>query len=242
MCGGGFFRDSIILISGATGTGKTLSVTEYLAAGVKNNERSLIFAFEESREQLFRNATGWGVNFEAMEAAGLLRVICEYPESAGLEDHPVQMRNVIDEFKPARVAVDSLSALERVASERSYREFVITLTAHIKHLEVTGLFTSTTPNLTGGTSITEAHISTITDSILLLRYVEIFGQMRRGITVLKMRGSMHDKDIREFNIDAQGMHIGKPFRNVSGILSGHLQHIPTPDLERFNEMFPATDR
>lgn len=64
MCGGGFFRDSIILVSGATGTGKTLMVTEFMAGGVENNERCLVFAFEESREQLFRNATGWGVDFE----------------------------------------------------------------------------------------------------------------------------------------------------------------------------------
>jgi circadian clock protein KaiC len=73
----------------------------------------------------------------------------------------------------------------------------------------------------GGTSITEAHISTITDSIILLRYVELFGAMRRSLTVLKMRGSRHDKDIREFTIDDRGMHIGKPFRDVSGIISGH---------------------
>jgi circadian clock protein KaiC len=92
--------------------------------------------------------------------------------------------------------------------------------------------------LMGGTSITETHISTITDSIILLRYVEAFGEMKRGLTVLKMRGSMHNKDIREFNIDNQGMHIGKPFRNVSGILAGAPQHLAPGEFERLRDLFP----
>jgi KaiC/GvpD/RAD55 family RecA-like ATPase len=79
--------------------------------------------------------------------------------------------------------------------------------------------------LLGGTSVTEAHISSICDSIILLRYVEVYGEMRRALTVLKMRGSAHDKEIREFNIDAGGMHLGRPFRHVTGILAGTPVHI-----------------
>ena len=142
-----------------------------------------------------------------------------------------------DRFKPNRVAVDSLSALERVGTIRSFREFVIGMTSFIKHQEIIGLFTATTPTLTGGASVTETHISTLTDSIILLRYVEMNGEMRRGITVLKMRGSMHDKDIREFTIDGGGLHIGKPFRNVVGILSGNPHMIVSSEMERLDELF-----
>ncbi|HIK37734.1 MAG: circadian clock protein KaiC [Geminocystis sp.] len=237
MCGGGFFRDSIILVSGATGTGKTLMVTEFMAGGVRNNERCLIFAFEESREQLFRNAIGWGVDFEQMEKEGKLKVVCRYPEATGLENHLINMKEIIEEFKPNRVAVDSLSALERVSTLKGFREFIIGLTSFIKQKEIGGLFTATTPTLLGGTSITEAHISTITDSIILLRYVEMYGEMRRGITVLKMRGSMHDKDIREFTIDNKGMHIGAPFRNVTGILSGTPVYATQSEVERLSSLF-----
>ena len=225
MCGGGFFRDSIILVSGPTGTGKTLVTTRFLAGGDGAGERRLLFAFEESREQLFRNAFGWGVDYARMEAEGRLKVVCTYPESAALEDHLITMKKVIEEFKPDRVAVDSLSALERVAPVKGFREFVIGLTSFIKHKEIPGIFTATTPALLGGTSITESQVSTTTDSIVLLRYVEIFGEMRRGLTVLKMRGSVHDKAIREFTVDGEGMHIGEPFRNVVGILSGHFTHV-----------------
>src|SRR5437763_11803841 len=156
-----------------------------------------------------------------------------------LEDHLLRIKAQIEQVRPARVAVDSLSALERVSTRRSFREFVIDLTSFIKEREIAGLFTATTPSLLGGESVTESHISTITDSIILLRYVELYGEMRRGLTVLKMRGSPHDKEIREFNIDGSGMHLGKAFRNVTGILAGNPTQLALApeELERLNGMF-----
>ena len=239
MCGGGFFRDSVILVSGATGTGKTLTVTQFLAGGASVGDRCLLLAFEESREQLFRNASGWGVDFERMEREGMLRVVCDYPEVASLEDWLLTIQRTVEQFKPNRVALDSISALERVGTMKAFREFVIGFTSFIKQQEITGLFTSTTPTLMGGTSITEGHISTLTDSIILLRYVEMFGDMKRGVTVLKMRGSVHDKAIREFTIDRKGMHVGRPFRNVTGILAGTPVHVSPADLERIWTQFDA---
>jgi circadian clock protein KaiC len=246
MCGGGFFRDSVILVSGATGTGKTLTVTQFLKGGAAVGERCLLLAFEESREQLFRNAIGWGADFEAMERGGMLRVVCDYPEVEGLEDWLLSIQRIVEEFKPQRVALDSLSALERGGTPKAFREFVIGLTSFIKHQEITGLFTSTTSSLMGGSSITEAHISTLTDSIILLRYVEMFGEMKRGLTVLKMRGSKHDKRIREFSIDETGMHLGRPFRNVTGILSGTPVHVSPAEFERawssYDEVYAEASR
>lgn len=236
MCGGGFFRDSVVLVSGATGTGKTLTSTHFVAEGVNAGERCLLLAFEESREQLLRNAAGWGIDFAGMEAKGLLRIERRHPGSAGLEDHLNAMQQLVREFEPQRVVIDSLSALEHMSSQRTFREFAMGFSGFLKQRGVAGFFTSTTPNLFGGTSITEAHISTISDTILLLRYVEVLGEMRRGIAVLKMRGSMHEKSIREFTVDASGMHIGLPFRSVSGILGG--QAMPSPgEVQRLEELF-----
>lgn len=235
MCGGGFFRDSIILVSGATGTGKTLIGTTFVATDSK--DRNLVLAFEESREQLTRNAAGWGKDFETMEKEGSLRMVCKYPETASLEEHLVTIQNEIEQFRPTRIVLDSLSALERISSLKSFREFVVGLTSFVKKQQITGIFTSTTPSLMGGTSITEANISTITDSIIVLRYVEMYGEMKRGLAVLKMRGATHDKSIREYTIDSDGIHIGKPFKNISGILSGNVVHVPKNETERIEEMF-----
>lgn len=224
MVGGGYFRDSVILLSGATGTGKTLSVTHFVDGGHRSGERSLLFAFEESREQLARNARSWGVDFERMIGEGMLRVVPVYPHAMPIEDHLLRMRDLIDEFRPRRVIVDSLSALERVTSLRSFREFIINLTSFIKHREIAGMFTSTASKLSGGDSVTEKHISTLTDTIILLRYVESGGELRRGVIVLKMRGSTHERSIREFTIDGTGLHIREPFHDISGILTGAVSH------------------
>lgn len=238
MCGGGFFRDSIILVSGATGTGKTLTANQFVAGGAGMGERSLFFSFEESRDQLLRNAASWNFDFAQMERDGLLLLVSEYPHAYGLEDHLLRIRSAIEEFKPNRVVIDSLSALERISTVKAFREFVIGITSFIKQQEIAGVFTSSTPTLAGGASVTEAHISTITDSIILLRYVELYGEMQRGLTVLKMRGSRHDKDIREYTIDGDGMHIRKPFRNVYGILSGNLVHLSRGEIDRLGGLFP----
>ena len=237
MTNGGYFRDSIILLSGATGTGKTLTATTFLAETCRRGEKALMFAFEESNSQLSRNAAGWGIDFENYEKEGLLKIICAYPEIMGLEDHLHNMKVNIEKFKPTRIAVDSLTALERVSTIKSYREFVIGLTSLIKEKQMAGLFTATTPTLMGGSSVTEEHISTITDSIILLRYVEMFGEMKRGITVLKMRGSLHDKNIREYSINSKGLQINKAFRNVSGILSGNIKHFTPQEADRLQDMF-----
>jgi circadian clock protein KaiC len=229
LCGGGYFRGSTVLVSGATGTGKTLVVTEFLAGGLAHGERSLLLAFEESHDQLHRNARGWGHDFGRAEADGQLKVVSTYPEAATLEDHLVEMKRVIDDFDPQRIAVDSLSALERVGSAKSFREFVVGLSSHVKARQTLGVFTASTDALLGGSSITETQISTLTDSIIVLRYVEVFGTVKRGITVLKMRGSDHDREIREYRIDSSGLHVGEPFRSVSGILSGNVVNLVQQD-------------
>lgn len=220
MCGGGFFKDSIILATGATGTGKTLLVSKFLQEGCRREERAILFAYEESRAQLSRNAYSWGIDFEEMEKKGLLKLLCSYPESAGLEDHLQMIKSEIEDFKPGRIAIDSLSALARGVTNNAFRQFVIGVTGYAKQEEITGFFTNTTDQFMGAHSITESHISTITDTILMLQYVEIRGQMSRAINVFKMRGSWHDSGIREYSISEEGPNIKDSFRGYERIISG----------------------
>jgi circadian clock protein KaiC len=239
MCGGGLFTDSTVMISGATGTGKTLLATHFVNAAVAANERVLLVASEESRDQLIRNARSWGVDYEDAERRGLLRIVARYPEVIGIEDHYLQLRKAITMFRPARVAIDSVSAFERVATPLLFREFVIAVTSFIKREGITGLFTSATSLLNGGASVTEGHFSTITDALILLRYVELHGEVRRGIAVLKVRGSAHQREIREYTIDSRGMHVRSPFRNVHGILTGTPSYVFGDEKARLNDLFDA---
>lgn len=215
MSGGGLFQDSVVLVSGPTGSGKTLMCTTFAAASCKNDKRTLYLGFEESRPQLIRNAQSWGMDFEEWEKRGLLRISCCFPESQGLAEHLLSIREQIDEFKPTRLVIDSVSAMERVAGLRSFREFVLGLTSLLKERRICALLTSTTPELSGGDSVTDAHISTITDAIVLLRYLQVGGELKRGIIIIKMRGSQHDKDIREFSISSDGLKIDAPITEIS---------------------------
>jgi len=218
MCGGGFYRDSVVIVSGPTGVGKTLTATQFVKAGVALGERCLLFSFEESRDQLIRNAASWGLDLEVMESSGNLQIICDFPEMASLEDHFVSMKQAIEKNRPDRLAVDNLSALERIASARGLRDFIIGMSSFVKQREITSLFTATSRTLVGGSSITEAHISTISDTIVVLRYAEMDGEIRRAITLLKMRGSAHDTRIREFSINAEGMQVDAALDHGIGIL------------------------
>lgn len=233
MCGGGFFKDSVILVSGATGTGKTLMVTEFIRGGFINGEKVLFLAYEESQEQLTRNAQGWGIDFDIMQKEQKLMLRALYPESASLEEHLLHIQKLIEEFKPNRFALDSLSAIERGSSKKNFREFLIALSSYLKKKEITSIFTSTSTTIIGGSSVTDSHISTITDSIILLRYAEVFGNIHRVVAVLKMRGSKHTKDIFEFDIDENGMKISeRKFSMMSGILGGVPLHAPAENMNQ----------
>lgn len=237
MTNGGPFQDSVILVSGPTGGGKTLMCTTFAAEACRNGEKALLLAYEESRGQLLCNTRSWGMDFQKWEQDGLLKLICMYPEAMGLEDHLLMIRREIEEFMPRRLVIDSASAMERVSNVRNFREFIIGLTSYVKREEMCSLLTSTTPSLSGGDSVTGVHIFTITDVIILLRYVEMNGALRRGIAVIKMRGSEHDKEIHEFTIDGEGLHIGAPFKNVQNIILGIPTSSALPESKQLEETF-----
>ena len=220
MAGGGLFQDSVILISGPTGSGKTLMGTTFASEACRRGERVLFLGYEESRPQLMRNAHSWGLEFDEWEKSGLLKTVCQYPEALGLEGHLYAIEREIEQFRPTRLVIDSISAMERVGSVRNFREFVIGLTGFVKQQQVCTLLTSSSASLSGGDSITDAHISTITDAIVLLRYVERAGALSRGIIIIKMRGSQHDNRFHEFSISDKGLEIGEPFVHVPTALLG----------------------
>jgi circadian clock protein KaiC len=228
MCNGGIFRGSTTLVSGQTGVGKTLMATEFAAGGAAVGERCLFIAFEESREQLFRNARAWGHDLARLEADGWLQVVCEYPESASLEDRLVRIKDSIGEFRPHRIVLDPITALHRLASDRIFRDFILGLTMLTKREQVTALFTAEIGPLVGAAEVTEQRLSPLTDTIVLLRYLEIGSRMHRSLSVLKMRGSRHETGIREFSIDDTGLHIGPEFRQVQGVLAGNSEAVATP--------------
>ena len=219
MSHGGYFQDSTVLISGPTGTGKTLLSTQFLAAGAEAGERTLLFAYEESAGQLVRNAASWGVDLQRHLDAGRLRIIARYPEIASLDDHLVELMELVEEHQPQRIAIDSLSSLERIGTPSSYRRFLTALTAFVKNHRVATLLTLNSSQLIGGANQSEGEIATMSDGLVLLRYAEVGGQVQRALTLLKLRGTGHDHEVRQYTISDEGLVVGEPLATLPGASS-----------------------
>ena len=217
MLHGGLYEKSLWLVAGPTGTGKSFLATHFVAGGVAAGERALLHSFEESRPQLLRNAAAWGLDLAAMEDSGRLCIVADAPEAASLEDHLQRMKSTIEKFEPDRVAIDSLTALQRISMVKSFREYVLGLTYHIKLQAMAGLVTSSVTDFLSADGSGELHVSTISDAITLLHYVPVGGEMRRGLQMLKMRGSDHDKHVREFRITGSGIDLRDPVADISGL-------------------------
>jgi circadian clock protein KaiC len=221
MCGGGFYQDAIVLLTGPSGAGKTLTALKFIAAGLAAGEPCLWFAFDEGREQLQRSAAGWGIDLRGAEEPGLLRVECDYPELASLEDHFQRIRRAIEELAPGRLVIDTLSALERIASPRALLDFVITLGAVARRRGITTLLTAMPAGLTPhGRPLIAGELASLTDVAITLSYYEQAGEIQRAIAVIQTRGSAHDPRVRQVAVDADGMHIRAPIAGITGIVPG----------------------
>jgi len=223
---GGVYRNSTTLITGASGTGKTVTTLHFIMEGAKRREKSLLIEFEESPDQLVRNASSFGWDFQKHVDSGIVQLLCHYPEDLKAEQYLKMIQDLVIAAKAKRVALDSLSALQRIYSEEKFREFVIGLNAFLKMHDVTSVVTNTTSQLLGITAITETHLSTATDNIIILKYVELGGRMRRLLSVLKQRGSMHKKELVEFEVNpTNGVQILGPFEGIENLMSGSARKI-----------------
>lgn len=143
-------------------------------------------------------------------------------------DRPQEVDSSVAEFvvdnlvilRQQRIVLDTLTALKRIASEHTFREFTLNLISYLKQTRLTAFMTADIDPIFGANEATGQHLSTITDTIVLLRYIEVGSRMRRGLTVLKSRGSAHDTEIREYTIDDHGLHIGTAFPQTRQVLGG----------------------
>jgi len=240
MVGGGLFGDSITLISGATGTGKTMLCANFVKAGADVGERSVFFGFEESSDEIMRNAGATGAGVSKLVEEGLIKIECFFPESKTPFQHFLHILRTIDEFGPSRICIDSISALERICSQEMYVRFMARLVYELKQRGVAAVFTVAAGELMGGATITQSHISTISDAILLLRYLEVYGEMKRGMVVLKLRGSANDRRLHEFFISEEGIRIAGPFRDISGVFSQSPSMFPVEERDRIGKKYRET--
>jgi circadian clock protein KaiC len=225
LCGG-VYRDSTTLITGASGSGKTIAALHFIMEGAKRGEKSIFIEFEESPDQLYRNAASFGWDIEKYVKKGLVKLICHYPADLKAEQYLKIIQDTVLTHKAKRIALDSISDVQRIYNERKFRAFVLGLNTFLKMSDVTSVLTNTTSQLLEVKEITETHLSTTTDNIIILKYVELEGRMHRVISVLKQRGSKHEKDLMEFEvISSAGIKVLGPFKDVENLMSGSARRI-----------------
>jgi len=237
MTNGGLFVGSSVLLTGASGTGKTLMSLQFIVDGALRGEKGLYVSFEESRDQLVRNAFSFGWDLDNLEKEGSLKIITSYPEEKYLEEHIEIIKSAVEDFGAKNVVVDSLSSLANVFSNEILRDFGTRLVAHLKAKQVTAVFTVASGSIMGLGSITESGLSTMTDHIIMLRYVEIQSELHHAILILKMRGSGHDKKMRKLQFGASGVSISSEFKGYEGVLSGATRKIGNTTEEQLRALF-----
>ncbi len=220
MLGGqGFFRGSSILLTGTPGTGKTIISANFAQAAARRGERVLYFSFEESPAQIMRNLHSIGLRLEPLVQRGLLRFHSARPSLYGLEMHLATMFKEIATFKPQVVVIDPITSLMVSGTDSEGKGMMTRLIDYLKAGQITSLFTSLTQ---GGHALqqSEAAMSSLMDSWVLLQDFEGNGERNRVLYVLKARGMAHSNQIREFLISDRGIDVVDAYIGASGVLTG----------------------
>jgi circadian clock protein KaiC len=207
MLGGqGYFRGSTVLVSGTAGTGKTSLAAHFADAACRRGERVLYLLFEESPLQLVRNMRSIGIDLQPWVQSGLLQFQAERPSRAGLESHLASMYQHVRDFKPAVTVIDAVTNLLSVGTTNDVRAMLMRVIDYLKTHEVTGFFTSLTPGKNESEE-TQAGVSSLMDTWIVLTFDEIQRDRRRAIRILKSRGMAHSNQVREFALTDHGLRL-----------------------------------
>ncbi len=222
MMGGGIPQGHILLVGGNTGSGRSTLGMNFLEEGIKQGEAGLFVSIDETMTQIVKTAKEHDWDFDKhLRDKTLISIAADfidiYPDKLLYE-----IVRAVEENDIKRVVIDSISSMETSEFARDYvRDFLLQLTAFFKSRGInclatyltTEMFGANNKQLIGGTMASELQLSSIVDGIVLMRYVERDQEVRKLISVLKMRGSNHEKGIYEFRIGKAGLIVGEQFKN-----------------------------
>jgi len=221
MLGGeGFYRGTTVLISGGAGCGKTSLAASFARRACRDGRRCLFFTFEESCSLVVRNMRSIGIDLAPLLEQDLLRFHSSRPSNAGLEMHLARTHRLVSDFEPEVVILDPITNLVSVGTANSVRSMLTRMIDFFKSRQITSLMTSLTSATLPSLETSDAHISSLVDTWLLVREVESNGERNRGLYILKSRGMAHSNQIREFRLTAQGIELIDVYLGTDGILFG----------------------
>lgn len=219
LSGKGYYRGSTVLVSGTAGTGKTSLAAQFVEAACKRGERILYFAFEESPSQFMRDMASIGIHLEQWVKKGLLHFHATRPTLFGLEHHLTTTIKLINKVQPQIVVLDPIDAFVMGGNHTEVKIMLLRLVDFLKMRNITAFFASLT-NAGENQELTDMSISSLIDTWLLLRDIEIGGERNRGLYILKSRGMAHSNQIREFKLTDHGIELLDVYVGPEGVLTG----------------------
>jgi circadian clock protein KaiC len=228
MLGGGIPEGDSVLVAGASGTGKSVLATAFLAEGIRQGEAGIAAVFEERPKEYATRAASFGLDLETPQSNGKLEILYLRPLDLSVDETMQEILDAVQRIGAKRLVIDSLAGFEMALAPGFRTDFRESLYRMISALTGIGVTILSTVELEE--SFTELPFSTysisfLTDDIIRFRYVEIDGQLRKVMVVVKMRGGNHSKDIREYEITSDGIAIlGDRLRGYQGLMTG----VPSP--------------
>lgn len=223
MLRGGLVEGYCAVLEGSPGTGKTTLGLQFLVEGCQRGEAGLAITFEEFPEQYYENALQLGWDLKAWEEKGLLKVQFSDPLTflEGLQDIDGHIAELVEGLGAKRLLLDSVSHFERLTSDANDLRRIETDLVHaLKREGLTSILLKENPHVLGGWDKGDNRVAFIADALILLRYIEVESEIKRGLVILKMRGSDHDKEIRQYTIREKGLVVGDVFQGVGGLFIG----------------------
>jgi circadian clock protein KaiC len=236
LLGGGIERGSSVLILGPAGTGKSLLALNFAIGAAQRGERSAMFIFDEELGLLFTRAKGLGIDLQAMIDAGQL--IIEQVDAAELSpgEFTARVRHCVEHHDTRTVIIDSLNGYQAAMPEE--QALVLHMHELLQYLNRKGATTFLTVAQHGlvGDMKAPVDVTYLADTVVLLRYFEASGRVRRAISIIKKRTGAHEDTIREYRIDSRGITLGEPLIGFQGVLRG------VPEFVAGHVMLESTDR
>lgn len=217
---GGIEKGTVTIVSGPTGAGKTNFGIQFAKEAASRGERSAVYTFEESSEVLAKRSESIGVPVQSMIENGNLNIKSIEPLSYSPDEFSALVRRDIEENDTKIVIIDSVGGYSLSVREENTLERLHSLAVYLQNVGVTTLMIHETANITGQFETTGMNASYLADNIIFLRYLELNGELRKAIGVLKKRMSDFERTIREFDITSEGLKVGKKMTNLRGILTG----------------------
>jgi circadian clock protein KaiC len=221
LLGGGVEEGTSTLIVGGAGTGKSTIAAKFCTTAARRGDKSIVFMFDESPNTLFSRCSGLGIDMEEHVQAGLIDIVQIDPAELSPGEFSHLIRDAVERSKVKMVVVDSLNGyLNAMPEERFLTIQLHELLMYLSQQGVATLLIGAHHGIIGSQMQTPVDASYLADAVLLLRYFESRGEVRQAISVVKKRGSMHERTIREFAMADGTIRVGEVLRDFRGVLTG----------------------